>query len=354
MKLDGVLRFSDSIFETFAADPGQAGALDTGSGATYCLKVPKDMASYGLTLSATLVWSDHPSTPSASVVLVNNLDLQLIRYTLTKGANGTAVSQWERMYVGNEPQGYAYKDGKQFPADALNNVEKVVVPEAQAGLYAVVVKGTSVPLGPQPYALLVTGAFQLLDPADPECISATNFLPPSGKKDAKKDAAGLSSWVIAGVVVASIVVATLFAMFLLCMYQVYKRYQRKSGGTGATDAAMPSSGGMRLGDSPFPIQMGVVGRAARERPSASADLETTEVLVEPEPGAGAGAGPAGAGGAGGYAPVERSELLVPVRGPWGSRRSSEEAQADSVLLIGAASSSRGPGSYAPLVDDVAG
>lgn len=96
----------------------------------------------GQALKVTLVWTDFASTSSASVNLVNNLNL-----TVT-GPGGT--------YLGNVFSGGWSTTGG--TADARNNVENVYIQNAAAGTWTVTVNGANVPSGPQPFALIVDGS----------------------------------------------------------------------------------------------------------------------------------------------------------------------------------------------------
>ncbi len=80
----------------------------------------------------TLVWTDYPAATSASVALVNDLDLTV---TLP---NGTV----------------RYGNGA---ADRRNNVEGVDVASPSSGTYTVTVSGYNVAIGPQKFALVVSG-----------------------------------------------------------------------------------------------------------------------------------------------------------------------------------------------------
>ncbi len=94
-------------------------------------------------LKVTLVWTDAPGTPAASRALVNDLDLVV---TAPDG----------RTYPGN-----AFLNGASDPdgaPDRLNVEEQVLLPDPLPGYYAVSVSAYNVPVGPQPFALVVTGA----------------------------------------------------------------------------------------------------------------------------------------------------------------------------------------------------
>jgi subtilisin family serine protease len=80
-------------------------------------------------LRITLAWTDYPAQVNAAVALVNDLDLTV-----------------------QSPSGQIFS-----PGDHLNNVEQVVFPDPEAGLYKVTVSGYHVPMGYQHYALFVSG-----------------------------------------------------------------------------------------------------------------------------------------------------------------------------------------------------
>lgn len=102
----------------------------------------------GEPFKVTLVWTDFPSTPAASVHLINDLDLEVT------GPSGT--------YKGNVfSAGQSALGGT---ADRRNTVEQVLLKTPAAGAYTVTVRSFTVPNGPQPFAVVVTGN---LSPAAP-------------------------------------------------------------------------------------------------------------------------------------------------------------------------------------------
>jgi PKD repeat protein/subtilisin family serine protease len=109
--------------------------LNTNGDVTY----PYDVAA-GSTFKVTLVWTDFPSTESASKNLVNDLDL------VVTSPSGT-------IYSGNLFSGGWSQSGGS--ADRTNNVENVYIQSAEAGTWTVEVRGFNVPNGPQPFALVV-------------------------------------------------------------------------------------------------------------------------------------------------------------------------------------------------------
>jgi subtilisin family serine protease len=105
----------------------------------------------GTTFKATLAWSDYPSTTFAAKNLVNDLDL------IVRSPDGAAT------YLGNVFAGGWSQTGG--ASDRTNNVENVYIEGAAAGTWTVEVRGYNVPIGPQPFSLVVNGTFAV--PAAP-------------------------------------------------------------------------------------------------------------------------------------------------------------------------------------------
>jgi subtilisin family serine protease len=141
---DGTAQFIDN-----------ATGLSTGGTASSAYTAPG-----GAPLKISLVWSDFPSTTTAAVNLVNNLNL-----TVT-GPGGVT-------YRGNVFNGGWSTTGG--VADAVNNVENVYVQSAAAGTWTATVTAANVPQGPQPFALVVRGgtAAVVAPPAAPSGLTAT-------------------------------------------------------------------------------------------------------------------------------------------------------------------------------------
>jgi hypothetical protein len=117
-----------------------AAGLSTGGNASYQFMI----GAAGSPFKVSLVWSDYPSTAAAAANLVNDLDLVV---TSPSGA----------VYRGNVFSGGWSQTGGS--ADRVNNVENVYVQSAATGVWTVQVSGFNVPQGPQPFALVVNGAF---------------------------------------------------------------------------------------------------------------------------------------------------------------------------------------------------
>jgi hypothetical protein len=107
----------------------------------------------------TLVWSDYPSTETASINLVNDLDL-----TVTSGAT---------TYRGNVFSGGWSATGGS--ADRRNNVENVYIQSPGAGVYTITINAFNIPNGPQKFALAVDGGTISTPPAP----TNTGFLAPT-------------------------------------------------------------------------------------------------------------------------------------------------------------------------------
>lgn len=94
-----------------------------------------------------VAWTDYPGVQYSNPTLVNDLDLSVT------APDGTA-------YHGNEYNGSgSVADPADY--DRLNNVEGVSIPAASltTGTLTVVVAGYNVPMGPQPFGIVVTGGF---------------------------------------------------------------------------------------------------------------------------------------------------------------------------------------------------
>jgi hypothetical protein len=101
------------------------------------------VAANTIPLKAALVWTDYPGNPVASVQLVNNLNL-------------TATDPIGTVYRGN-----VYSGGQSTTGGVADskNVEECVARNAPAtGVWTFRIEAPNVPIGPQPFALVVTGA----------------------------------------------------------------------------------------------------------------------------------------------------------------------------------------------------
>jgi len=102
-------------------------------------------AELGATVKITLVWTDAPAQPLANNPLVNNLDLSV------------TTSNGQTIWGNNVANG-----------DTANTIEQIIVDTAN-GLtlgqpLTITVRGTTVPQGPQKFALVVTGPLDVTSP----------------------------------------------------------------------------------------------------------------------------------------------------------------------------------------------
>ncbi|NNE07505.1 MAG: S8 family serine peptidase [Gemmatimonadetes bacterium] len=132
---DDVLTFPGDSRKLAVVDHSQG--LLTGEYVEYQVEV----ANGAIPLKASLVWTDYPGSPLATVQLVNDLDL--------------SVSDGVTTYKGNR-----YSGGQSIAGgshDSLNVEENVRVNAPTPGIWTVRIDASNVPFGPQDFALVVTG-----------------------------------------------------------------------------------------------------------------------------------------------------------------------------------------------------
>ena len=113
------------------------------------------------TFAATLVWTDYPGLPFSAKELVNDLDL-----TVTDPAG-------QQLY-GND---FTVPYNSSF--DSTNNVEGVIINNPVPGIYKVNVSARNVPMGPQPFAIVISGIGAALT------VKANTTIYPDGQTAAK-------------------------------------------------------------------------------------------------------------------------------------------------------------------------
>jgi hypothetical protein len=158
--LDDTLHFSGESRALFVEDD-TAGFPTGSSGQERSFQL--EVAS-GEPLKATLTWTDFPATPLADPTIVNDLDL--------------VVTGPQATFLGN-----VFSNGASVPggaADRNDTVEQVLIANPQSGTYTVTVRSFNVPAGPQPFALVVTGALSTGAPPPPppppgECLHEAAF-----------------------------------------------------------------------------------------------------------------------------------------------------------------------------------
>jgi hypothetical protein len=114
----------------------EGAGLQNGAVASFTLNI-----SAGQPLRVTLAWTDRPGEPFASKTLIDDLDLEVETPDgVTLRGNASADLRSDCRDAGG--------------ADRCNNVESVEIAAPAAGTYGVRVRGSVVPSGPQPFAVV--------------------------------------------------------------------------------------------------------------------------------------------------------------------------------------------------------
>jgi subtilisin family serine protease len=143
IQLDRALRFPDDGHGLFVEDRGPGFLTSSDAAVTRGVEVPVTGE-----LKVVLAWSDPPSSSTADVNLVNDLDL------VVEGPTGT--------YRGNVMDAGVSVTGGD--ADRLNNLEVVWLRDAVPGVWRIRVEPHRIQLGPQPWALVAVGEVEDLRP----------------------------------------------------------------------------------------------------------------------------------------------------------------------------------------------
>ena len=143
VNLDNSLYFDGDLSKLVIFE--EKAGISTGETRQYSIGVLSDKAPFKI----ILVWTDYFGQPNANPAIVNNLDMEV-------------QSPDSKTYLGNNFQGK--NPGHSVPggnADTKNVEEGVILPDGSHGLvtgvYQVTIKGTNVPQGPQPFALVAVG-----------------------------------------------------------------------------------------------------------------------------------------------------------------------------------------------------
>lgn len=135
MIIDSVLFFAGDSRKLLLVD--QTEGLEAGQYVEYSIHVTDGL----IPLEATLVWTDYPGNPAATTQIVNNLNL--------------TVSQGASVYRGNVFTGAFSTTGGTY--DVVNVEENVRINNPATGVWVIRIDATAVPVGPQPFALVITG-----------------------------------------------------------------------------------------------------------------------------------------------------------------------------------------------------
>jgi hypothetical protein len=136
-------RINDDNVLYFAGDAKKLLLVDNTSGLAngQYIEYQVNVTDGSVPFKTSLCWTDFPGNPAAAVQLVNNLNL-----TVSKGA---------MVYKGSVYSGGVSVTGGVY--DSLNVEENVLVAAPSTGIWTVRVSAPSVPIGPQPFALVMTG-----------------------------------------------------------------------------------------------------------------------------------------------------------------------------------------------------
>lgn len=142
IRLNNVLFFPGSARNLRVWDTRNVDGLNTGESRVHNVQV----ANNAQPLRITLVWSDPPGDASAANPVVNDLNL------VVTSPDGTQT------FIGNDFNAGVSAANTGNAADALNNVEMVVINTPAAGNWTITVNGTAVNVGNpgQGYALVAT------------------------------------------------------------------------------------------------------------------------------------------------------------------------------------------------------
>jgi hypothetical protein len=133
---DSVLYFAGDSRRLVLVDHTQG--LGQGDYVEYQVRVTTGL----IPLKVSLVWTDYPGDPSVSRQLVNDLDLT-VTDPLSNTYKGNVFTNRKSTLGGSR--------------DSINVEEGVRVPSPGNGLWTIRISAKAVPIGPQPFALVVTG-----------------------------------------------------------------------------------------------------------------------------------------------------------------------------------------------------
>ena len=139
-------------FDDIAGVRPKRNSIRDGTKNLYCFSIKDTLKPF----KVTLVWTDPPASPLSNRQLINNLDL-----VVALGLNGTVLFGNQMDYNATSLD-VSQHTHPLHVKDELNNVEQVTwMQNGSFPLLATVsVQGFHVPMGPQTYALVVTGNFE--------------------------------------------------------------------------------------------------------------------------------------------------------------------------------------------------
>jgi len=157
--LDDALYFRGDADRLWVQDTRHADGLETAQTHTYSVRVEDGSQR----LRVTLAFTDEPASLGANPAAVNDLNLE--------------VEGGGDLYLGNVFDVSAGVSETGGSADPLNNVERAIIASPAEGEWTIRVRGASIPLGPQGYALVVNGGLFHLSRFDAPAQDASGSQP---------------------------------------------------------------------------------------------------------------------------------------------------------------------------------
>lgn len=119
---------------------------------------------FGPMFRATVVWMDPPMPASVDYVLVNDVDLSVIDTLNAAGSFDPITNSSANVYFGNNINTLDDAGHVHALFDTVNNVEMISLPFLHHSTYMLVhVYGTHIPVSPQFFSLVVSGAIEEVD-----------------------------------------------------------------------------------------------------------------------------------------------------------------------------------------------
>ncbi len=146
---ENALFFAGDARNTRVWDYRHADGLETGES----LDLPLQVATNGQPMKITLVWTEPPGTVNSAAPVVNNLDLSVISPDGTQTFRGNVFNN-----------GVSASGGT---ADALNNVEMVLIDQPAPGEWTIRVAATAVNQGKPGQGFAVVASADLTEPPSP-------------------------------------------------------------------------------------------------------------------------------------------------------------------------------------------
>lgn len=120
-----------------------SGTIEQGEEQNLEINIPENVA----IAKIMVYWNDQPALASPVKALVNDIDISMSN-------NGNIFPPW-LMDAGESPTQESCKAPAIKGEDHLNNVEQIQIDNPDAGTYTLTLKGTSIPLGPQTYYIII-------------------------------------------------------------------------------------------------------------------------------------------------------------------------------------------------------